>query len=91
MLASNFELLLTKMSSEVCELLISSGSTYAVKLMHNNNSELIAFDLSVNFNWPPEESDCSCLFSVEFHWQLPFCRSIRVFCSWCTSDKKCTG
>lgn len=40
--------------------------------MHNNNSELIAFGLSVSFNWPPEESDCSRLFSVEFHWQLQY-------------------
>lgn len=48
----------------VCELLRSFGNIYTVKLMHSNNSELIASGLSVNFNWPPEESDCS--FSLFF-------------------------
>lgn len=50
----------TAADPEACELLISPGSVSAVKLMQNNNSELIAFGLSVNFNWPPEK--CNCLF-----------------------------
>lgn len=47
--------------------------------MHNNNSELIAFGLSVNFNWPPEECNCLFLFSLELHWHLQFSRSANLF------------
>lgn len=54
---------------EACELLISPGSASAVKLMRNNNSELIAFGLSVNFNWPPEKCNCLFLLPSELRWQ----------------------
>lgn len=37
--------------------------------MRNNNSELIAFGLSVNFNWPPERHICWFLPASELHQQ----------------------
>lgn len=58
----------TAVNYNACELLISYGSIYTVKLMQSNNSELITSDLSVNFNWPPEECNCSFFFSFKIHW-----------------------